>query len=905
MIKMKKLGAAALVAAAFFVFAPQLCHAQAIEEQMDGVMGQSLREEAEDTMEDGGQFTAPLMNASTVTAAAKTSSVKTLTEASFTTGMFYSTEYSTYYHKKDYEDRLFLKGIDVSWWQSKGKANPATCVQSALDWKKVHQAGVDFAFVRVGSRDTTDHSIYEDTCANDHITKASAAGLKVGLYLFSQARTAKEAKEEANFILQKIKAYGWDITMPLVIDREPGRGLKSGRLSKTAETAVCQAFVDTVTAAGYRACVYASYSWIHDYIDTGKLKNCSFWIARYHKTTTSNGYSGNKNTYPAKNAYADVSYNYSFWQYSQYAKVPGAFLDKKDHYLDANFGYLDVSPSVTGLRAGTVTDREVTLNWDFGNHMMPYRVYRYNEERKLWERVTATYTYQNTYTDTGLQPGTTYRYKVRTYWKLNGKEYFGSSTKEYQVTTKREQVAGLKVDSRADTSLQLSWNTLPWADGYRVYLYDPVAKKSNRIAEVTADITSYLAQGLTPGTTYQYKVRAFRREGTEYVFGTYSDWLTTKTLPAKVEGVKASGELASMVQVSWKPVTGADGYGIYERNPADGSLTFLAAVRNGATIYKHTGRSPLTTYQYQVCAFVSVDGKDAYGAVSEPVTALTGPGKITGLRLSVKSSTVTLRWDKAAGVSGYRVYRLNSKTKKYERLTTLSGENTLSWKDEKRATATAYSYKVRAYVTKDGRTGYGDYSDVKTAAIPPAKVTGLSLSATASAVTVKWNKVSRASGYQVYRWNSKEKKYQYVKYVKGGSITSYVNTGRAAGTEYRYKVRAYFATGGKNYYGSYSDVKTVITKPAKVKGLKASSKSSTVTLTWSKASGASGYQIYRRTLSGKYTKVATVKSGKTVSYKNTKLKKGTTYLYKVRAYQTKNGKTYYGDYTSAVKMKVK
>ena len=86
-------------------------------------------------------------------------------------------------------------------------------------------------------------------------------------------------------------------------DREKGshNRLTGGKLSKTKETAVCQAFADTITKAGYQASVYASYAWIKSYIDTDSLDKCGIWIARYNNTTTSNSKSGS--------AYGDVPYD--------------------------------------------------------------------------------------------------------------------------------------------------------------------------------------------------------------------------------------------------------------------------------------------------------------------------------------------------------------------------------------------------------------------------------------------------------------------------------------------------------------------------------------------------------------------------------------------------------------------
>jgi hypothetical protein len=119
-------------------------------------------------------------------------------------------------------------------------------------------------------------------------------------------------------------------------------------------------------------------------------------------------------------------------------------------------------------------------------------------------------------------------------------------------------------------------------------------------------------------------------------------------------------------------------------------------------------------------------------------------------------------------------------------------------------------------------------------------------------------------------------------------------------------VRGYWTIGGTKYFGAYSTVLTTTTKPAKVKELKLTTKSSAVTLSWKKVSRATGYQIYRlNKKTGKYEKLTTVKSANTCTYKNTKLTKGSSYTYKVRAYKTYNGKNYYGSFSTAVKITVK
>ena len=362
-----------MILAGICMIAPQQLRAEVPKTQMDGVMGQSIKEEMDDTQisdvdtqRDGLLSTYAMPR---LLGASKASSGYTqdFLDGSFTSKVDYTSV--TYYHKSDYEDAQLLNGIDVSWWQAKNKKT------TALNWEKIHDAGIDFAFVRVASRDTSDGSIYEDTAADSHIQAALENDINVGLYIFSQALTEKEAKQEAEYVLDLADKYGWDVTLPIVIDREKGshNRLTGGKLSKAKETAVCQSFADTISDAGYQPVVYASYAWIKSYIDTDSLEDCGIWIARYNNTTTSNAKRGEP--------YADTAYDYEFWQYSSVAKVSGYTGN-----LDVNFWYKDTSAKTGGLKAtvGNAFD-PVKLSWGkAADDVTGYRVYRYDEKQKKY-----------------------------------------------------------------------------------------------------------------------------------------------------------------------------------------------------------------------------------------------------------------------------------------------------------------------------------------------------------------------------------------------------------------------------------------------------------------------------------------------------------------------------------------
>ena len=162
------------------------------------------------------------------------------------------------------------------------------------------------------------------------------------------------------------------------------------------------------------------------------------------------------------------------------------------------------------------------------------------------------------------------------------------------------------------------------------------------------------------------------------------------------------------------------------------------------------------------------------------------------------------------------------------------------------------------------------------------------LTASNNSITVTWKKVFGANGYQVYRKIDADK-WIFVKTTKG---TSYKDTKVKAGYKYTYIVKAYRTVNGKKTYSSYNK-KGLSGKLNTTVSLK--TKNNTVSVNWKKTNGASGYYIYRATSKrGKYSKIKTITSGKTLKYTDKKVKKGKTYYYKVVPFRKISGKAVKG-----------
>ena len=223
-------------------------------------------------------------------------------------GTITGTKTTTYNHNEENTDgKTIVAGIDVSYHNGN------------IDWQKVKASGVDYAIIRAGYRAYTSGTISRlgDNKFTTYIKEAKAAGLKVGVYFFSQAITTDEAAEEAQWTLNKIKGY--DLDLPVVIDYEftgnTSERLYKAGLSKAQKTACVEAFCKKVKEAGYDAMVYSSASWLKNEIDTDQLqkKGYDVWMARYN-TYTYRDRSDKNRFYGGK---------LDFWQCSSQAKING------------------------------------------------------------------------------------------------------------------------------------------------------------------------------------------------------------------------------------------------------------------------------------------------------------------------------------------------------------------------------------------------------------------------------------------------------------------------------------------------------------------------------------------------------------------------------------------------------
>jgi len=179
---------------------------------------------------------------------------------------------------------------------------------------------------------------------------------------------------------------------------------------------------------------------------------------------------------------------------------------------------------------------------------------------------------------------------------------------------------------------------------------------------------------------------------------------------------------------------------------------------------------------------------------------IAAPVSVSAASKGYKS--IKISWSKGENASGYQIYRATSKTGTYKKIKTISSGSTLSYVNTKLKTGKRYYYKVKT-VGEKGLTS--SFSAAKSSIAKLGRTSGLKVRKSGSNIVVKWSKVSKADGYQVYRATKKSGKYTRLKTLKGTRYTS-VNPGSRT---YYYKVRAYINAGSKKVYGNFSTVKRI------------------------------------------------------------------------------------------------
>lgn len=752
-------------------------------------------------------------------------------------------------HQNRFSGISKVYGIDVSYYQGN------------IDWKKVKNSGVEFVIIRVGYRGYgSAGTLVEDPRFKTYLDGAAKAGFKVGVYFYTQAITTAEAKAEAKFVLDRIKGYS--LQMPVYydiesVDYDTGR-LDSAGLSKAQKTALCTAFCDTIIKSGYSAGVYANYTWLNYYIDGAGLgRKYPIWLAHYTSNTNYDQrmdmwqYSGS-GTVSGISAYTDVNVWYSgklplyvsdlisvkntstsntfAWNgapdatgYEVYQGTSPSDPNKKKigdtkntyftnsnkstgtmykymvrAYSDASgkrvYGdYSDVFTTCTlpaniSKISASARGTSVTISWNKVSKATDYIVEHY--VNGAWKQVGTTSSLS--YKVNGITQNGVNMFRVKARRNYSGVYYNGGYTYvNAEVTDIPSTVTGIRSTSNTSTSNTITWNASKKAEGYEIYQWIGTTDSYKLIGTTTS--TKFTNSKKSSGTMYRYKVRAFNNVDGQRIEGAYSSEFTTCTLPANVSFSLCSTDVDS-ITLNWNKVSKATGYQV--EMYTNGTWKTLSTL--SGTSYTVSDLSQNTAYRFRVRAIRNYNYINYYGGYTEKditIRPANTPERLSSSANTSSSNTIT--WKSMNGVSGYSVYQWIGTTDSYRKL----GDNAYPYyTNSGKSSGTMYTYRVKAYYVSDNVMQYSKPAQVVTCTLP-ANVTVKTAKRSGSKISLAWNKVSKATGYEIYVKSGRS--WKKLATTSGKSYTAKNMSGTKT-----FKIRAYRKYNGVNYYGAYTE-KTV------------------------------------------------------------------------------------------------
>ncbi len=514
----------------------------------------------------------------------------------FTSGNIFGL--GTITHQDKYKNYNLYQGVDISYHNG------------TVNWAKMKAAGVDFVILRAGNRFVQSGNLRKDPQFDNYIKGASAQGLKIGVYFFSQAITVAEAKEEAKHTLEYIAPYKDIITLPVVFDYEFYDG---GRLNKayanwakskrkSIMTSIAEGFCSTVEAAGYDAMIYASKYFFYDNLNYQQLeKKYQIWLAHYTKKTDYTGkinywqYSSDGRISGVSGA-VDTNFLYALpevedipdCEYTGSAvepelKVSDGFADfvkGKDYTVtfsnNVEYGVATAVVKGLGKYAATLnktlnfnivpktvhnitfTDKDThqfTVNWDKTDDADGYQLAyvtssgQYNVIRRLDAET-------NFAKITTVNPAITYSYSVRGYKVIDGVTHYGAYSEVKKVVTPPDKITNLVTESRTNKKIKLKWDKMGSSDKYYVYQYDNAKKAWVYIATAGKGAT-YTVKNLNANTDYKYCVKAVKfDENNQEMRGVKSDTLKTFTAPTPTKLKSLTAQKGRKLKVKWKKING-------------------------------------------------------------------------------------------------------------------------------------------------------------------------------------------------------------------------------------------------------------------------------------------------------------------------------------------------------------
>lgn len=459
------------------------------------------------------------------------------------------------------------------------------------------------------------------------------------------------------------------------------------------------------------------------------------------------------------------------------------------------------------LAASAGAWNQVQLTWQGADASAGYELER-KADGGAYARIADIQAGSAAYTDTSVEPGIQYTYRIRPVKQLGSQTFYGEYSGEQQVQTVLGTPASGSVNTSDAQSLTVSWGAVDGADGYELYRSASSGSGYSLAATVASGKTEYRDTGLAIGSTYFYQVRAYHTVNGKNVYSDYSPEMSGMVKLSTVAGLRVQMTKYNTLQLNWNAVGDARTYEVYySTSPNSG---YKRATSTKKTTYKFSKAKCGQTYYFKIRTYEKIGKVKYYSDYCAEVSGMTVlTGTPTVYVSKTKYNSVTIKWSKVPSTKKYEIYYSTSPDGPY---TLLKSQGGTSYTHKKLTTGATYYYKVRPM--RD--YFYGEFSNVTSARPVLGELKNLKVKTGTNQLKISWKSVSGASAYVLMRSDSQNGDYVEISRAKK---TSYTDKGLPAGTTYYYKVYAVAGVYQTNTLGPVGEAtkppKQTVTTPSK------------------------------------------------------------------------------------------